>query len=95
VTCFDRRWEEKNDVQANVFDNIIWKLDQGRQAQLIQTPYDLINLVITETSGFFFTCSDDLDKSLQFHEFFRKANCAVVRIWRLSPFHMSLTEYVE
>ena len=71
ITCFDRRWDEDNKPQSNIFDNVLWKLRE--QARRIQTPYEMANLVIDEASSYFFTYSDSLPEALRFRELFRKA----------------------
>lgn len=78
ITSFDRRWKDDNDAQSNVFDNVIWKLEEAKQVKKIKTPYDLANLIIDEASSYFFSCSDALPESMRFYEIFQKAITQVV-----------------
>lgn len=77
ITCFDRRWEEDNNFQANVLDRLLqWKLPNN--ATRIKTAYDLAHIIIDEASGFFFSYSSSLPRSLRFAEIFRAAIGSVV-----------------
>jgi hypothetical protein len=78
VTCFDRRWEDDGNFQANVLDRLLaWKLPNN--ATRIKTAYELAHLVIDEASGFFFSSTSSLPRSLRFAEVFRTAIGSVVR----------------
>ncbi|KAF2178904.1 hypothetical protein K469DRAFT_801924 [Zopfia rhizophila CBS 207.26] len=74
ITCFDRRCDEQDDnVRTNVFDNVLWKLQNG-QASHVETAYDLAHLILEEASSFFFNSSDDpKTHTPRFSELFHKA----------------------
>jgi hypothetical protein len=72
VTCFDRRWENDQNFHANVLDRLLqWKLPNN--ATRIKTAYDLAHIIIDEASGFFFSSTSSLPRSLRFAEVFRGA----------------------
>ncbi|KAF2452604.1 hypothetical protein BDY21DRAFT_358573 [Lineolata rhizophorae] len=73
ISCFDRRWENDNQPRLNVFDNVLWKLIDDKQAKRVQTGFDLAHLIIDGASSYFFTDSGTLPEHLRFHELFRKA----------------------
>lgn len=80
ITCFDRRAEKKDRPQANVYEKIIWQLNQNGQSKCIKSGFELAHLIIEQASGYFFNYSHSLPPELRFKDIFHKVIGKIVRV---------------